>query len=433
MVRYSRAMVQLSLMSSPGIRFSRIGQWAEPPVISEVMKVALENDHLLSLAAGFTDTEALPVKAVRDLSVALFTNGKSPEYLQYGTTLGRPGLRKRVSQRLSRFDQHQSQDYHPDHVLLTTGSQQALYLAMQVLCDPGDILLVESPSYFVFLELLKGLGIEAVGIPVNDQDEIDGKAFASLLDDMKSDGSIERVKGIYLESWFSNPSTRCLSNETKIEVAQVLSDAELIVPVLEDGAYFELYFEQPYPSTSIFAIDELKAFPRLFFGTFTKSFATGLKVGYALCDHPELLSKMASVKGHHDFGSSNYNQAILEQAMHHGEYDAQLAVGRKRYQLKMEVLHRVLVEEGLPDRGWQWQKPDGGLYLWLKGPEGADTSKDASFFEKAVKEGVLYVPGDLCFAPGGPKNYMRLSFGVLEADELIEAGKRLARVVRQFS
>lgn len=419
-------------MSSPGIRFSRIGQWAEPPVISDIMKVALENEQLLSLAAGFTDTEALPVQAVRDVAVSLATNGKSPEYLQYGTTLGRPKLRRLAAKRLSRSDNHQSPDYHPDHVMLTNGSQQALYLAMQVLCDPGDVLLVEGPSYFVFLELLKGLGIEARGIPVDDEDAIDVEALASMLESMKSDGSVDRLKGVYLLSWFSNPSTQCLSNGKKTAVAEVLTEAGLMLPILEDGAYVELFFEEPFPSTTIFAVEAFDAFPRLFFGTFTKSFATGLKVGYALCDHPELLSKMASVKGHHDFGSSNYAQAILENVIENGDYDAQLQRGRKRYQLKMEVLHRVLEKEGLPQMGWSWRKPDGGMYLWLKGPDGADTSKDGPFFEKAVKEGVLYVPGDLCFAPGGPKNYMRLSFGVLETDDLVEAGKRLARVIRQF-
>jgi 2-aminoadipate transaminase len=83
--------------------------------------------------------------------------------------------------------------------------------------------------------------------------------------------------------------------------------------------------------------------------------------------------------------------------------------------------------------GWNWDKPEGGMFLWVKGPEDADTSRESVFFQNAVKEGVLYVPGNLCFAPGGPKNYMRLSFGVLERDDLAEAGKRLAKVVRQFN
>jgi 2-aminoadipate transaminase len=417
-------------MNPPIVRFSNLGELAEPPVISEIMKVALENKEILSLAAGFTDTQALPAKAIRDISVSLATSGKIPEYLQYGTTMGRSGLRKFISKRLSRNDQHPSQAYHPENIMLTNGSQQALYLAMQVLCDPGDIVFVESPSYFVFLELLKGLGIQAVGIPVDENDEIDGVAFAELIDRLKSEGCLHRIKGIYLESWYSNPSTRCLTDEKKAEVARVLNQADLVIPVLEDGAYFELYFEERFPSVSIFANKAFDGFPRLFFGTFTKPFATGLKVGYVLCDHSEILSKMASIKGHHDFGTSNFAQAIIEKAVEEGVYDSELSAGRGRYLKKMRILEHVMQEEGLPELGWHWTRPSGGMFFWLKGPVSVDTSMGGRLFENAVKEGVIYVPGDLCFAPGGPKNYMRVSFGVLEHHNLVTAGQRLAKVLR---
>jgi 2-aminoadipate transaminase len=419
-------------MTMPDIRYSRIGQLAELPVISEIMKIALENKQILSLAAGFTDTEALPVQAVRDVAVSLVTNGQSPEYLQYGTTSGRTELRKFVANRLSRVDHHQSPAYHPDNVMITNGSQQSLYMAVQVLCDPGDIVLVESPSYFVFLELLKGLGITPVGLPLDENDEIDTKATSALLETFKTDGSINRVKAVYLESWYSNPSTRCLTNEKKAEIANVMKESDLIIPILEDGAYFELYFEERFPSTSILAMEEFESFPRLFFGTFTKPFASGLKVGYVICDHPEILAKMASVKGHHDFGTSNFNQAIVEQVTLDGAYDLHLTKARTRYLEKMETLHRSLINEGLPEMGWNWPKPEGGMFLWLKGPEDADTSREGQLFENAVKEGVLFVPGDLCFAPGGPKNNIRLSFGVLEHHDLAQAGHRLACVMRNF-
>ncbi len=403
------------------------------PVITDIRKVALENPNILSLAAGFTDTQSLPVSFVRDATVGLCSNGKPPEYLQYGTTIGRPGLRRIVAKRLSKIDRHQSPSYHADHVMITNGSQQALYLAMQVLCDPGDIILVESPSYFVFLELLRGLGIEAVGIPVDSDDNIDPEGLAMLLQSLRRENRLHRVKGIYIESWFSNPSTRCLDNAVKVALARVLKAAELMVPILEDGAYCELYFDTPYPSSSIFALDAFDDFPRLFFGTFTKPFASGLKIGYTICDHAELFSKMLSVKGHHDFGSSNYTQAIIQKAVENGSYDKQLVKVRSRYKEKMEILHATLVEEGMPEHGWTWQKPAGGMYFWAKGPEGIDVSKDSSFFKSAAEEGVIYIPGDLCFALGGPTHNMRISYGVLEREDLIRAGKRLAKVVKQFS
>ncbi|MCB1123214.1 MAG: aminotransferase class I/II-fold pyridoxal phosphate-dependent enzyme, partial [Verrucomicrobiae bacterium] len=250
-------------MSAAPIRFSHLGNLAEPPVISDIMKVALEDKHLLSLAAGFTDTEGLPVKFIRDAAVSLATSGKVPEYLQYGTTAGRPKLRKMVARRLSRFDNHQSPSYHPDNVLLSNGSQQALYLAVQVLCNPGDIVLVENPSYFVFLELLKGQGVQAVGMPVDAEDEIDAEALGNLLDNMEKEGARDRIKAIYIESWFSNPAAHCLSNAKKAELAEVLKSRELVVPMLEDGAYLELFFEEKYPSRTLFALRAFDEFPKI--------------------------------------------------------------------------------------------------------------------------------------------------------------------------
>lgn len=406
---------------------------AESPVITDIMRVALENPDILSLAAGFTDTHSLPVSFVRDETVSLCSSGGAPEYLQYGTTIGRPGLRRLVARRLSKADGHQSRSYHPENVMITNGSQQALYLAMQVLCDPGDIILVESPSYFVFLELLKGLGIEALGMPVDSEGRIDPDGLAELLQDLRGENRLSRVKGVYLESWFSNPSTRCLDNGEKEAIANVLKSFGSRIPILEDGAYRELYFSAPHSSASIFALEAFDDFPRVFLGTFDKPFASGLKIGFLICDHAGFFGKMLSVKGHHDFGSSNYTQAIIQNAVENGSYDRQVGKVRSRYKAKMEILHGTLLQEGMREHGWTWSKPDGGMYFWVRGPEDMDVSKDSSFFKSAVEEGVIYIPGDLCFASEGPTNYMRLSFGVLEREDLIRAGKRLAKVVKQFS
>lgn len=420
-------------MSKSSISYSGVGRLAERPVITDIMKVALENPEILSLAAGFTDTRSLPVSFVRDETVALCSGGGAPEYLQYGTTIGRPGLRRLVAKRFARADGRQSRSYHPDNVMITNGSQQALYLAMQVLCDPGDIILVENPSYFVFLELLRGLGIEPLGIPVDSDGRIDPDGFAVLLNRLKGENRLSRVKGVYIDSWYSNPSTRCLDNEVKEAIAGVLKSVDLRAPILEDGAYRDLYFRTPHASASIFALHAFDDFPRLFFGTFDKPFASGLKIGYVICDHAGLFRKMLNIKGHHDFGSSNYTQAILQNAVENGSYDRQIATVRSRYEAKMEILHGTLLQEGMRGHGWTWPKPDGGMYLWVEGPKNLDLGKDGLFFQSAVKEGVIYIPGGLCFASEGPTHFMRLSFGVLEREDLIRAGKRLVRVVRQFS
>ena len=180
------------------------------------------------------------------------------------------------------------------------------------------------------------------------------------------------------------------------------------------------------------ALEAWNEFPKLYTATLTKPFATGLKVGYGLCSDREWLGKMLHVKGHQDFGSANFNQAILEHALASGDYDRQLALLRPAYARKMRALHAALVAGGLREHGWRWDEPAGGLYLWLRAPETIDTGLDSAFCRACLDAGVLYVPGELCFGDRVVKNHIRLSFGVLDEAALAEAGARFARVARSF-
>jgi 2-aminoadipate transaminase len=240
------------------------------------------------------------------------------------------------------------------------------------------------------------------------------------------------VKAVYFVSYFSNPSARSLEEAEKNAIAEALTDAGVIVPVLEDAAYRDLYYERPHAARSVLSLPAWAAFPKIYTSTLTKPFATGLKVGYGTCSDSGLLAKMLHVKGHHDFGTANYNQAVLELILSQGGLDAQLAVIRPAYQRKMRALHGALTEAGLPALGWSWSAPGGGLYLWLTGPASLDTGLDSAFCRACVEAGVLYVPGDLCFGDDAPKNCARLSFGVLGEAELREAGRRFAEVAKRF-
>ena len=121
------------------------------------MALALENPNLLSLAAGFTDNATLPVAAVETAVKTLAAEAADPEYLQYGSNHGRPGLRRLIAERLVRLEPTLESSEVQRGLFVTNGSQQALYLAAQVLCEPGDIVLVDRPSYFVFLEMISWL------------------------------------------------------------------------------------------------------------------------------------------------------------------------------------------------------------------------------------------------------------------------------------
>jgi 2-aminoadipate transaminase len=139
---------------------------------------------------------------------------------------------------------------------------------------------------------------------------------------------------------------------------------------------------------------------------------------------------MLHTKGHHDFGSANYMQALLEEVLAGDGLERQLQIIRPAYARKMQTLHETLVGEGLRDAGWRWTEPTGGLYLWLEAPATLDTGMESAFCHRCIADGVLYVPGELCFGDDTPRHFVRLSYGVLAGRELAEAGRRFVRVAQ---
>ncbi len=421
---------------SVDLGLSALGRRARPPAITALMKTALETPGLLSLAAGFTDNATLPATEVAEALRGLTAGAADKEFLQYGTNAGRPGLRAALAARLLRQDGRDEAAADPAAVaalagrfFVTNGSQQALYLAIQTLCEPGDIVLVDRPSYFVFLELLGGLGVEARSLPVDPAGRLDATALRAKLAAMRADGSRARLKAVYFVSWFSNPSSRTLDAAQARELAEALRAEDCVIPVIEDAAYRELGYDEAAARIRPGVLGDAawEGFPRLYTSTLTKPFASGLKVGYGVCDHDGWRSAMLHAKGHHDFGTANFAQALLERALEGGAFDAQLAILRRAYREKRDALNAALEAGGLRARGWRWSVPEGGLYLWLEGPAGLDTGGESAFCRACLREGVLYVPGELCHGDDAPKNTVRLSFGVLAPEKLAEAGARFCR------
>ena len=394
--------------------------------------MALDNPRLLSLAAGFTDTRTMPVAAVQAAVAALSAQSTPPEWLQYGSNQGGPRLRELLAARLAAQDPGLDPAATAASLFVTNGSQQALYLAMQALCDPGDIVLVDRPSYFVFLELLTGLGVQARSLPVDAAGRLDSLALGTLLDAMKTRGELGRLKAVYFVSYYSNPSGRSLDAAEKTALATTLAAHGVMVPVIEDAAYRELWFAAPHSAPSVLALPSWAGFPKLYLSTLTKPFASGLKVGWGVCSDDDWLARMLHTKGHHDFGTANFNQAVCEQVLVTGGLDAQLAVSRPAYAGKMRALHEALTSAGLAGLGWRWREAEGGLYLWLEAPAGLDTGLDSAFCRACVGAGVLYVPGELCFGDDAPKNFIRLSYGVLAEPDLAEAARRFVGVAAQM-
>jgi len=254
-----------------------------------------------------------------------------------------------------------------------------------------------------------------------------------LMDSLKASGELDQVKLIYLMGAFANPSTRCIDELEKKALHRIISRLDKPIPVVEDMAYRELFFDEPYPARSLLALEDWKDYPVIYTGTFTKPFATGLKVGFMVSRHTDCLTTVAKIKGHQDFGTAHFNQAIIEQVLTSGIYETHLQSIREHYREKRNLLINALKENGLLEAGWSWETPLGGLLLWAKGPEALDTRLGSKFHGMCLDREILYVPGDLCFASGRPYNFVRLSFGALESELIPEAARRFSLAANEAS
>jgi 2-aminoadipate transaminase len=255
------------------------------------------------------------------------------------------------------------------------------------------------------------------------------------LENYRASGELDRVKALYLVSYYANPSGHSIPRKQKNALLELLERFDGSIALFEDAAYRELYYEEPFDSESALALVERRGeskVPVLYSTTLTKAFASGLKVGFGYCTHDDWLARMLVIKGQQDFGTANYNQALLAKSIETGLFDRHLLVLRDSYRRKMLALHSRL-ERVLGDLGWRWELPGGGLYLWLAAPEAISTGFESAFHQAAIEAGVMYVPGELCNAAGDPHNLARLSFGVLGIEDLEEAANRFCLAASQLA
>ena len=207
---------------------SRLGHRSEAPPISWRMEVALSRPQMISLAAGFTDNESLPVRDARELLHEILTPPKTAQTaLQYGMTAGDPVLRELTAQEIRLMDGvlDSGQAYATDRLIISNGSQQMLYMVTEALCDEGDLVVVEDPTYFVYLGMLQSRGLGARGVRMTE-DGIDLEHLEAVLERLKKRGEIRRVKMLYLVSYYQNPTGLTTSLEKKIGALKLLRHYE---------------------------------------------------------------------------------------------------------------------------------------------------------------------------------------------------------------
>jgi len=420
----------------PPPKLSQRAHWCGDSAISFLMQQGVENPQMLSLAAGLVDQSSLPVDEVQQAVSDLLRDAERGRHvLQYGTTQGAERLRGQLVQHLSRLEGGTPERIGIDinRLVLTTGSQQLLSLVGEVLIDPGDIVLVAAPTYFVFLSVLKGIAARVVSVPADD----DGMRM-DLLEDalarIEAAGELDRVKLIYLVSYYENPSGISLSAERRrqaVEIAHRWSKRHRIF-ILEDAAYRELRYDGP-ALPSVWSFDAEREHVILA-QTFSKSFSPGLRIGYSLLPR-DLVGPVCDRKGNDDFGSAHFNQHLLATVFELGLYDSHAAKVRATYRSKRDAMLRAADRYFSHLPGVHWVHPHGGLYVWMTLSDSIDTSFRGRLFKEAVEnEKVMYVPGDLCYAgppDSRPSHQMRLSFGVQDETGIDIGIQRLARAVER--
>jgi 2-aminoadipate transaminase len=401
------------------------------------MQTALENPGMVSLAAGFVDQQSLPVEAAARAVSDLFQDAaEGRRSLQYGTTIGDPRLRALLIGRLERTEGVPEGTFEEAiaRTVVTTGSAQLIYLVCEALLDPGDIVLVESPTYFVFLGPVETRGARAVRVPI-DEHGLNIDALEAMFRRIRHQGQLDRVKLVYTIPEHANPTGISLAEGRRKPLVDLVrrwsAAANRRIFLLEDAAYHGLSYgiQEPPCLWSLDPEGETVILAR----TFSKTYSPGVKIGYGILPRG-LIDPILSLKGNHDFGSANFNQQLLERTLASGDYDRHVARLRELYGRKRDVFVGALERYLEPVReDVRWTHPNGGLFVWMTVPEGLDTGFNGPLFPRCLQEGVLYVPGEYAFAsePGPvPRNHLRLTFGVPSEAELVEGARRLAAALR---
>jgi 2-aminoadipate transaminase len=420
--------------SLPHARLSQSWQRGSKQPISFLMEQAVQNPSVISLAAGLVDQSTLPDTEVRAACAALLADeAQARQALQYGTTQGAERLRKQLVGHLAELEGCRADrlGIAPEQLILTTGSQQLLSLVGEVLLDPGDVVLVAAPTYFAYLGTLNGLGARIVSV-ATDADGMQADALEAAFHKLDRAGELQRVKLIYVVSYYENPSGISLSAGRRrkiVDIARRWSRAQTIY-VLEDAAYRELRYDGPeFPSVWSFDRDRRTV---ILAQTFSKSFSPGLRIGFGVVPR-ELVAPLCDCKGNEDFGSANFNQHLLATVFEQRLYAGHVQLLRTTYREKRDAMLDAADRYFGKFMGVDWVHPHGGLYVWMTLPDTVATSFESPLFRRATQvDRVMYVPGEVCYAgppDERPRHLMRLSFGTQPIAGIDEGMRRLASAV----
>lgn len=382
--------------------FSERARAIQSSAIREILKVT-ERPEVISFAGGLPAPATFPVDEMQAaLTHVLATRGR--EALQYSTTEGFAPLREWIAARLSTV----AAPVSADEVLIVSGSQQGLDLLAKAMIDPGDRVLVETPTYLGALQAFSLFGPEFVPV-ASDEDGLIPEAL---------DPSMRGAKFLYCLPNFQNPTGRLLAEDRRHRLAQKARELDLLI--LEDDPYGALSYDGETPPS----IRSLAPERTVYMGSFSKVLAPGLRLGYIVAP-AALRAKLVQVKQATDLHTATLSQMAVYDVVKDGFLDRHIPTIRSLYRDQCAAMLDAL-KRHMPE-GVRWNSPRGGMFLWAELPAGMDAS---AVLARAVEQNVAFVPGAPFFAEAPVREALRLAFVTVPPPRIEEGIERLAGVIR---
>jgi 2-aminoadipate transaminase len=398
-------------------RFAQRTQRVTSSAIRELLKLT-ERPDLISFAGGLPAPEVFPLAEVADATRRVFDQ-YGPAALQYGTTEGYRPLRELLVRHMARYGIRVT----PEHVLITSGSQQALDLIGKLLVNPGDRVLTESPTYLGAIQAFAAYQADFVTVPIDD----DGLRVDHLEEALRSG-----PKFLYVLPNFQNPAGVTLSLPRRRALVELAS--KYGTPIVEDDPYGQLRYSGDHLPPLVTVDAELhgcangeRAFRGgvLYLGTLSKTLAPGLRIGWVVAPE-EVIQKLVQLKQGADLHTSTFTQIVAYETARGGFLDRHVRVIREVYRERRDTMLAAL-ERSFPP-SVRWTHPRGGLFVWVTLPSGLDASE---LLADALAEKVAFVPGASFFPRGGGAETLRLNFSFCAPERIAEGIARLGAVLRK--
>jgi 2-aminoadipate transaminase len=392
-------------------------------MIRELLKLTQRPD-IISFAGGLPAPEVFPVERFKQASQRVLDE-HGAQALQYSTTEGYLPLRQFIVDKMATYGIQAKLA----NVLITSGAQQALDVIGKILLDPGDVILTEQPTYLGALQAWRSYQADYVSVPI-DEDGI-------RLDDSFFEALRAGPKFMYILPNFQNPAGVTLSRERRVELVRIAG--QYGIPIIEDDPYGDLRYEGEHLPPLVVLDAEYQAKQAssqngggfytgdvIYLGTFSKTLAPGLRLGWMLAPEP-VMRKCVTAKQGMDLHTSSFIQMVAYEVARNGFLDEHKLHIRQVYKERRDTMLAAM-ERYFPE-GVVWTRPSGGLFLWATLPEWMDASE---LLETAIEHKVAFVPG-FAFQPnaanGGGKNTCRLNFSNANPEMIAEGIKRLGKVI----